>query len=121
MGRHPARAPGAGAVGAGPRPAGGAVRRDHHREEHGERSGAFGSGWTRRPGTRSGVGAMTEAVDVLEALLFASDSPLEAARIQEVLDLPAAAAQELVDALRRRLDEEGRPLQLIEAGGGFRL
>jgi len=64
---------------------------------------------------------MTEAVDVLEALLFASDSPLEAARIQEVLDLPAAAAQELVDALRRRLDEEGRPLQLIEAGGGFRL
>ena len=64
---------------------------------------------------------MTEAVDVLEALLFASDSPLEAARIQEVLDLPAAAAQELVDALRRRLDEEGRPLRLIEAGGGFRL
>jgi len=64
---------------------------------------------------------MTEAVDVLEALLFASDSPLEAARIQEVLDLPAAAAQELVDALRRRLDEDGRPLQLIEAGGGFRL
>ena len=64
---------------------------------------------------------MTEAVDVLEALLFASDSPLEAERIQEVLELPAASARELVDALRHRLDEEGRALQLIEAGGGFRL
>ena len=65
---------------------------------------------------------MTEAVDVLEALLFASDSPLEAERIQEVRGLPAAvAARELVDALRRRLDDEGRGLQVIEAGGGFRL
>ena len=64
---------------------------------------------------------MTEAVDVLEALLFASDSPLEAERIQEVLELPADAARELVDVLRHRLDEQGRALQLIEAGGGFRL
>ena len=64
---------------------------------------------------------MTEAVDVLEALLFASDSPLEAERIQDVLELPADAARLLVDALRHRLDEEGRALMLIEAGGGFRL
>jgi segregation and condensation protein B len=65
---------------------------------------------------------MTEPVNVLEALLFASDTPIEAARIQEVLDLDsAAAARELVDALARRLDGEGRALQLIEVGGGFRL
>ena len=65
---------------------------------------------------------MTEPVNVLEALLFASDTPIEAARIQEVLDLESpAAARELVDALARRLDEEGRALQLIEVGGGFRL
>ena len=65
---------------------------------------------------------MTEPVNVLEALLFASDTPIEAARIQEVLDLDsAAAARDLVDTLARRLDGEGRALQLIEVGGGFRL
>ena len=36
---------------------------------------------------------MTEPHDVLEALLFASDAPVEAARIQEVLDLPSAEAR----------------------------
>ena len=65
---------------------------------------------------------MTEPVDVLEALLFASDTPLEAERIQEVLELAsAAAARDLADILRRRLDEAGRALQLVEVGGGFRL
>ena len=65
---------------------------------------------------------MTEPIDVLEALLFASDAPVEPALIQEVLELPSAdAARELVHALRRRLDAEGRALQVIEAGGGFRL
>ena len=44
---------------------------------------------------------MTEPHDVLEALLFASDAPVEAALIQEVLDLPSAdAARALVEDLR---------------------
>ena len=65
---------------------------------------------------------MTEPIDVLEALLFASDGPVEPALIQEVLDLPSTdAARELVEALRRRFDEQARVLQIIEAGGGFRL
>lgn len=65
---------------------------------------------------------MTEPVEVLEALLFASDAPLEPERIQEVLELESvAAAGELVEALRRRLDDNGRALQVVEAGGGFRL
>ena len=65
---------------------------------------------------------MTELIDVVEALLFASDSPVEAERIQEVLELhSAAAARELVSLLRERLDGEGRALQVMEAGGGFRL
>jgi len=65
---------------------------------------------------------MTEPVDVLEALLFASDTPLEAERIQEVLELGSpGAARELAEALRGRLDAEGRALQLVEVGGGFRL
>jgi segregation and condensation protein B len=65
---------------------------------------------------------MTEPVEVLEALLFASDAPLEPERIQEVLELESvAAAGELVEILRRRLDDNGRALQVVEAGGGFRL
>jgi segregation and condensation protein B len=65
---------------------------------------------------------MPELIDVVEALLFASDTPVEAGRIQEVLDLEsAAAARELVESLRGRLDSEGRALQVVEVGGGFRL
>jgi segregation and condensation protein B len=59
---------------------------------------------------------------VLEALLFASDQPLEAERLQEVLRLESpAAARDLVAALGARLAREGRPLMILEAGGGFRL
>lgn len=65
---------------------------------------------------------MPEPVDILEALLFASDVPVEAATIEEVLGLPSAAdAVELAARLGRRLEDEGRALQLLEAGGGFRL
>lgn len=65
---------------------------------------------------------MPELIDVVEALLFASDTPVEASRIQEVLDLESpAAARDLVESLRRRLDAEGRALQVMEVGGGFRL
>jgi segregation and condensation protein B len=65
---------------------------------------------------------MPEPIDVVEALLFASDTPVEAERIQEVLDLESsAAARELVESLRGRLDAEGRALQVMEVGGGYRL
>jgi segregation and condensation protein B len=65
---------------------------------------------------------MPEPIDIVEALLFASDAPVEAERIQEVLDLESpAAARELVDGLRGRLDSENRALQVMEVGGGFRL
>ncbi|HEY7204959.1 MAG TPA: SMC-Scp complex subunit ScpB [Methylomirabilota bacterium] len=65
---------------------------------------------------------MPEPIDVVEALLFASDTPVEAERIQEVLDLESAAvARELVEGLRARLDAEGRALQVMEVAGGFRL
>ena len=61
-------------------------------------------------------------VHVVEALLFASDAPVEATRLQEVLGLGAPAeARELVEALRQRLEAEGRALQVVEVGGGFRL
>jgi segregation and condensation protein B len=65
---------------------------------------------------------MPEPIDVVEALLFASDTPVEADRIAEVLDLESpAVAREIVEGLRARLEAEGRALQVMEVGGGFRL
>jgi segregation and condensation protein B len=66
--------------------------------------------------------AAVAPVDVVEALLFASDSPVETERIREVLGLGSPAdARELVETLRQRLDAEGRALRVVEVGGGFRL
>lgn len=65
---------------------------------------------------------MTEPIDILEALLFASDTPVELVTVRDVLELPSPdAARDLVEALGARLRAEGRALQLIEVGGGFRL
>jgi segregation and condensation protein B len=65
---------------------------------------------------------MTEPIDVLEALLFASDTPVELTTIREVLELHSPdAARDLVDTLGARLRTEERALQIIEVGGGFRL
>lgn len=65
---------------------------------------------------------MPEGLDILEALLFASDIPVEAERIQEVLDLPSVtAARDLVAALHAQLESQTRALHIVEAGGGFRL
>lgn len=73
------------------------------------------------PSTGSAA-APAPLVHVVEALLFASDAPVEATRLQEVLGLGAPAeARELVEALRQRLEAEGRALQVVEVGGGFRL
>ena len=65
---------------------------------------------------------MPEPIDVVEALLFASDTPVEAERIQEVLDLESpAVARELVEGLRARLEAEGRALRVMDVAGGYRL
>jgi segregation and condensation protein B len=65
---------------------------------------------------------MTEPIDVLEALLFASDTPVDLTTIREVLELHSPdAARDLVDTLGARLRTEERALQVIEVGGGFRL
>jgi segregation and condensation protein B len=60
--------------------------------------------------------------DVVEALLFASDVPLETERIREVLDLEdAAAARGLVEELMAHYEAEPRGLAIIEVGGGYRM
>jgi len=61
-------------------------------------------------------------IDVAEALLFASDVPLEAERIRDVLDLEnVAAARELVQELIARYEAEPRGLAIVEVGGGYRM
>jgi len=61
-------------------------------------------------------------IDVVEALLFASDAPLEPERIREVLDLEnGAAARGLVTELMARYEGEPRGLSIVEVGGGFRM
>jgi segregation and condensation protein B len=65
---------------------------------------------------------MPSTVDVVEALLFASDTPLETERIREVLDLATPEdAQALVRELSGRYDAEGRSLQILEVAGGYRM
>ena len=65
---------------------------------------------------------MPNPIDVLEALLFASDVPLEPERIREVLDLEhAKAARELLSELMARYEAEPRGLSIVEVGGGFRM
>jgi segregation and condensation protein B len=65
---------------------------------------------------------MPQPIDVVEALLFASDAPLEAERIREVLDLEdAREARALVDTLRERYEAADRALMIVEVGGGFRM
>jgi len=65
---------------------------------------------------------MPQPIDVVEALLFASDTPLEAERIREVLDLAyAAAARALVEELRAGYAAAERALTVVEVGGGFRM
>jgi segregation and condensation protein B len=61
-------------------------------------------------------------IDIVEALLFASDAPLETDRIRDVLDLPdAEAARALVRELTDRYETDGRILAIVEVGGGYRM
>jgi segregation and condensation protein B len=65
---------------------------------------------------------MPQPIDVVEALLFASDSPLEAERIREVLELAdAGEARALIDALRERYSAADGALTVVEVAGGFRM
>src|SRR5499426_1714068 len=65
---------------------------------------------------------MPQPIDVVEALLFASDTPLEAERIREVLDLAdATEARGLVEALRARYEAADGALTVVEVAGGFRM
>ena len=61
-----------------------------------------------------GSQAVPTPTDVVEALLFASDTPLEAERIREVLDLPDVhEAGRLIEELRARYEASSQGLQIV--------
>jgi segregation and condensation protein B len=62
-----------------------------------------------------------ESLAALEALLFASDAPLELSRIAEVLDLRPDEADAAVVALRAACEAPDRGLAVVEVAGGVRL
>ncbi|HSF02168.1 MAG TPA: SMC-Scp complex subunit ScpB [Solirubrobacterales bacterium] len=62
-----------------------------------------------------------ETLATLEAVLFASDVPLELQRIAEVLEVTVDEGQAAIEELRRLCDGPGRGLAVVEVGGGYRL
>jgi len=65
---------------------------------------------------------MPDPIQIVEALLFASDGPLEAEQIREVLELSGAdEARALVEELQARYERDGCGLSVREVGGGFRM
>ncbi|MBI2878104.1 MAG: SMC-Scp complex subunit ScpB [Candidatus Rokubacteria bacterium] len=62
-----------------------------------------------------------EALAIVEAMLFASDAPIEVERIQEVLEVSREEALAVVSALQARYDAPGRGLAVAEVAGGYRM
>lgn len=63
-----------------------------------------------------------EPMVIVEALLFASDVPVEADRIRDVLELTSSdEARTLIRELADRYDRQGTALQIVEVAGGFRM
>ncbi|HEV8310982.1 MAG TPA: SMC-Scp complex subunit ScpB [Methylomirabilota bacterium] len=62
-----------------------------------------------------------ETVAALEALLFASDAPLELPRLAEVLEVDPDEARQAVEIVRAACEAPGRGLAVVEVAGGLRL
>lgn len=62
-----------------------------------------------------------EALAAVEALLFASETPLELERIQEVLDVDREEALAVVSTLQAQYEAPGRGLAIVEVAGGYRM
>jgi segregation and condensation protein B len=57
---------------------------------------------------------------ILEAVLFASDTPVEMERLSEILDgIAPPEIMDLIDSLNREYETEGRSFRLVEVAGGF--
>jgi len=58
---------------------------------------------------------------ILEALLFAAETPLSAATLAEIVELTPAATRDLLEDLRLRYEQDEGALQLVELANGYRL
>jgi segregation and condensation protein B len=57
----------------------------------------------------------------IEAMLFLSPDPVSAADLAEAIEVEEEAVAEALDDLERRLNEDGRGVQLRRVAGGFAL
>lgn len=60
-------------------------------------------------------------LNVIEALLFATDKPLPANVIAEVVELPVEKIQEAMGELDVKLKESDSPVKLMQIAGGYQL
>jgi segregation and condensation protein B len=65
--------------------------------------------------------AAPDTLRILEALLFASDEMLTAARLKAVLpgDPDGRTISAMVDRINRQLQKERHPFEIVEIGGGY--
>ena len=74
---------------------------------------------TKSPGTEAEV---EEIAATVEAILFASDSPLTPAQISRVAELPGIrGVRDAVDCLNRRYDDVGSAFRIEQVAGGYRM
>ena len=69
------------------------------------------------------TGDVPAPIDVLEAVLFAADSPLDSARLAVILGgkVDSAGVKAMIEELEGRLLEGGRPYEIRPIGGGYQL
>ncbi len=59
---------------------------------------------------------------IIEALIFASDSPLSMQKIKEIVDgIGAREIRKAVEELNERYQAQGSALQIVEVAGGFQM
>jgi segregation and condensation protein B len=62
-----------------------------------------------------------EAAATVEAVLFAADAPLQAAKVAQVAQLPAKAVREAIAALNERYQQIGAAFRIEEIAGGLQM
>ncbi len=88
----------------------------------GKQPGGAGEGQERTATPDAGELSPQELLNITEALLFASESPLQATRISEIVGLGGVRrAESLVQQLREMYEKEEKPYFLQELAGGYQL
>ncbi|RKY24505.1 MAG: hypothetical protein DRP83_07590, partial [Planctomycetota bacterium] len=62
---------------------------------------------------------LAEIDATVEAILFASDSPLSTSRISATAELPGGSVKQAIARLNRRYEQNGAAFRIEEIAGGF--